>query len=125
MAFKIKSAKIFVFFGIKEHTVMLLLLLSVVLPDLRKQTGGGGRYRTSTGRGNEVSSSLYLASHDRSRGGRTPVLHWGGGVTQGGEFSHGMSPPPPPPEVVHCIRDFLVNLYDRDFLPLQPGCPQE
>ena len=35
MAFKIKSAKIF-FFGIKEHTVMLL---SVVLSDLRRQTG--------------------------------------------------------------------------------------
>lgn len=48
MAFKIKSAKILIFFFlIKEHTVMLL---SVGLFDLRMPS----RYRTSTGRENEA-----------------------------------------------------------------------
>lgn len=86
MAFKIKSAKIF-FFGIKEHTVMLL---SVVLSYSRRP----GRYRTSTGRGNEALSFLHPASGDRLLTkvalGRTAVRHLEEAWPREGEreFSH-------------------------------------
>ena len=127
MAFKIKSAKIF-FFGIKEHTVMLL---SVVLSYLRRP----GRYRTSTGRGKRgvamPTSCESRQAPDKGHTGRDSCPSPGEGVAQGwrggreGRRERQQSPAtggPTSPRWCDCSLDFLVNF---GIETLSGACPNQ
>lgn len=105
MAFKIKSAKIF-FFGIKEHTVMLLLL--VVLSYLSRQTGPLQEVNRKRKLGVVVPLSCESRqATDKGHTGRDSCPSPGEGVAQGGRVQPREDKGPP--RWCDCVQDFLVN----------------
>lgn len=114
------------FFGIKEHTVMLL---SVVLSYLRRQSGQLQDINRKRKRGDAMPVSCESRpAPDKGHTGRDSCLSPGEGVAQGGgrqqSSAAGGQRSPPPPQWCDCSQDFLVNfnVWDRDspWSPPQP-----